>query len=141
MTDRDFSAQLAGYSLTTAEILYRLPDHPSLLQSFIWQDYDVHPRFPRLKRLPRFLDAQPGGQALPRDGGAQKADHASRGEVDRRRLSNALTDRSRFPNSTPPRPRAYPFGHSTICVQRNWAIGLAAPSGVTVASHTCVVRP
>ena len=46
MTDRDFRAQLAGFSLTTAEILYRLPDHPSLLQSFIWQEYDVHPRFP-----------------------------------------------------------------------------------------------
>ena len=53
MTDRDFKAQLAGYSLTTAEILYRLPDHPSLLQSYIWQDYDIHPRFPRLER---FLD-------------------------------------------------------------------------------------
>ena len=48
MTDRDFRDQLAGYSLTTAEILYRLPDHPSLLQSFIWQEYDVHPRYPRL---------------------------------------------------------------------------------------------
>jgi uncharacterized protein Usg len=46
--DRDFRDQLAGYSLTTAEILYRLPDHPSLLQSFVWQEYDVHPRFPRL---------------------------------------------------------------------------------------------
>lgn len=52
-TDRDFGAQLAGFSLTTAEILYRLPDHPTLLQSFIWQEYDVHPRFPRLKG---FLD-------------------------------------------------------------------------------------
>ena len=49
LPDRDFSAQLAGFSLTTAEILYRLPDHPSLLQSFVWQEYDVHPRFPRLK--------------------------------------------------------------------------------------------
>lgn len=47
-TDRDLRAQLAGYSLTTAEILYRMPDHPSVLQSFIWQEYDVHPRFPRL---------------------------------------------------------------------------------------------
>ena len=46
MADRNFQAQLAGFSLTTAEILYRLPDHPSLLQSFIWQEYDVHPRFP-----------------------------------------------------------------------------------------------
>ncbi|HEY7549359.1 MAG TPA: protein usg, partial [Hyphomicrobiaceae bacterium] len=33
--DGDFRAQLAGYSLTTAEILYRLPDYPSLLQGFI----------------------------------------------------------------------------------------------------------
>jgi uncharacterized protein Usg len=53
MSDRDFKAQLAGYSLTTAEIVYRLPDHPALLQSYIWQEYDVHPRFPRLKG---FLD-------------------------------------------------------------------------------------
>jgi uncharacterized protein Usg len=53
ITDRDFRAQLSGYSLTTAEILYRLPDHPSLLQSYIWQEYDVHPRFPRLRS---FLD-------------------------------------------------------------------------------------
>ena len=49
-TDRDFGAQLAGFSLTTAEILYRLPDHPTLLQSFIWQEYDVHPRFPTAER-------------------------------------------------------------------------------------------
>ncbi len=53
MTDNDFQAQVAGYSLTTAEILYRLPDHPSLLQTFVWQEYDLHPRFPRLKG---FLD-------------------------------------------------------------------------------------
>jgi uncharacterized protein Usg len=52
-TDPGFRAQLAGFSLTTAEILYRLPDHPSLLQSYIWQDYDEHPRFPRLRT---FLD-------------------------------------------------------------------------------------
>jgi len=29
---------LKGYSLFTAEILYHLPDHPRLLQSFVWQD-------------------------------------------------------------------------------------------------------
>jgi len=51
--DQGFRAQLAGFSLTTAEILYRLPDHPSLLQSYIWQEYDEHPRFPRLRT---FLD-------------------------------------------------------------------------------------
>jgi len=51
--DADFVKQLKGFSLTTAEILYRLPDHPSLLQSYLWQDYDLHPRFPKLKE---FLD-------------------------------------------------------------------------------------
>jgi uncharacterized protein Usg len=51
--DRDFSEQLTGFSLTTAEILYRMPDHPSLLQTYVWQEYDIHPRFPRLKH---FLD-------------------------------------------------------------------------------------
>jgi uncharacterized protein Usg len=47
-TDRHFEAQLQGFSLTTAEIYYRLPDYPALLQSFIWQDYDCAPRFPKL---------------------------------------------------------------------------------------------
>jgi uncharacterized protein Usg len=51
--DRDFRAQLTGFSPTTAEILYRMPDHPSLLQTYVWQDYDIHPCFPRLMR---FLD-------------------------------------------------------------------------------------
>jgi uncharacterized protein Usg len=40
--------QLQGFSLTTAEILYRLPDLPRLLQSYVWQDYDVAPKFPKL---------------------------------------------------------------------------------------------
>ncbi|MDX2257438.1 MAG: hypothetical protein NW205_00825 [Hyphomicrobiaceae bacterium] len=50
---RDLTRQLEGYALTTAEILYRLPDHPSLLQTYIWQDYDLNPEFPNLRR---FLD-------------------------------------------------------------------------------------
>ena len=44
---------LGGYCLTTAEILYHLPDHPTLLQTYIWQDYDLKPHFPVLRR---FLD-------------------------------------------------------------------------------------
>ena len=48
-----FRKQMEGYSLTTAEILYRMPDHPALLQSYIWQDYDIFPEFPVLKK---FLD-------------------------------------------------------------------------------------
>ncbi len=49
----DFRRQLEGYGLTTAEILYRLPDHPKFLQSFVWQEYDLFPKFPTLSR---FLD-------------------------------------------------------------------------------------
>lgn len=49
----DFRKQLEGYGLTTAEILYRLPDHPRVLQSFVWQEYDLFPKFPTLNR---FLD-------------------------------------------------------------------------------------
>ena len=48
MTDRALIAQLDGYGLTTAEIHYYRPDHPSLLQLFVWQDYDVTPDFPVL---------------------------------------------------------------------------------------------
>lgn len=45
--------QLKDYRLTTAEILYHLPDHPQILQSYVWQDYDLAPDFPTLRR---FLD-------------------------------------------------------------------------------------
>jgi uncharacterized protein Usg len=48
-----FRKQIEGYSLTTAEILYRMPDHPALLQSYLWQEYDLFPQFPELRR---FLD-------------------------------------------------------------------------------------
>ena len=44
---------LNDYRLTTAEILYHFPDHPSLLQTFVWQDYDLIPRLPVLTH---FLD-------------------------------------------------------------------------------------
>lgn len=52
-TDRDFAAQLSGHRLTTAEVLYYMPDHPNLVQSFLWQTQDLAPRYPRLIR---FLD-------------------------------------------------------------------------------------
>ncbi|WP_051335328.1 usg protein [Methylocapsa acidiphila] len=51
---KDFIKQLAGYGLTTAEILYRLPDHPRLLQTYIWQDYDIAPDFPTLIKFLAF---------------------------------------------------------------------------------------
>jgi uncharacterized protein Usg len=48
MPETALSRQLQGFSLTTAEILYRLPDYPRFLQSYIWQDYDLAPKFPKL---------------------------------------------------------------------------------------------
>lgn len=50
----DFRKQLQGYGLTTAHILYRLPDHPRILQSYVWQDYDLAPEFPELGRFLAF---------------------------------------------------------------------------------------
>ena len=45
----DFEKQFIDeYRLTTAEIFYHLPDYPKLLQSYIWQDYDLAPQFPVL---------------------------------------------------------------------------------------------
>lgn len=49
----DLRLQLRDYRLTTAEIIYYLPDHPDLLQSFVWQHLDLPPDYPNLRR---FLD-------------------------------------------------------------------------------------
>ena len=46
--------QTRDYRLTTAEIIYHLPDHPDLLQSFIWQKLDRAPDFPELRRFLEF---------------------------------------------------------------------------------------
>lgn len=53
MIDRGFECQLRGWSLTTAEIMYRMPDYRGIMQLFVWQDYDIAPKFPRLIK---FLD-------------------------------------------------------------------------------------
>ena len=49
-----YELQVRGYRLTTAEIIYRLPDHPALLQSFIWQKFDLAPDFPELNKFLEF---------------------------------------------------------------------------------------
>jgi uncharacterized protein Usg len=46
--------QLNDYRLTTAEILYHLPDHPGILQTYVWQDLDLAPRFPVLSKFLTF---------------------------------------------------------------------------------------
>jgi uncharacterized protein Usg len=54
--------QLQDYRLTTAEILYRLPDHPEILQTYIWQDLDIAPRFPVLRKFLDFWEAKLDGR-------------------------------------------------------------------------------
>ena len=51
---QDFRKQLEGYGLTTAKILYRIPDHQRLLQTYVWQEYDLWPEFPELARFLQF---------------------------------------------------------------------------------------
>ncbi len=50
----DFKRMIAGHGLTTAQILYRMPDYPLILQSFVWQDYDLCPKFPGLFKFLTF---------------------------------------------------------------------------------------
>jgi len=54
--------QLRGYRLTTAEILYHLPDHPKLLQSFVWQELDIAPKFPVLHGFLDFWEREIEGR-------------------------------------------------------------------------------
>ena len=54
--------QLNDFRLTTAEILYRLPDHQDLLQTFARQDLDRTPQFPALRKFLAFWDRELDGQ-------------------------------------------------------------------------------
>jgi uncharacterized protein Usg len=58
----DFARQLQDYRLTTAEIIYHIPDHPSLLQTYVWQDLDLAPRFPILNKFLHFWEARLEGK-------------------------------------------------------------------------------
>src|SRR3981081_3642253 len=54
----DFRKQVLGYGLTTAEIVYRRPDRHWLLQTYVWQDYDLFPNFPALKDFLTFWETK-----------------------------------------------------------------------------------
>ncbi len=61
-TDRSIELMLRDYRLTTAEILYHFPDHPALLQSYIWQELDLAPKFPTLKKFLSFWERELDGK-------------------------------------------------------------------------------
>jgi uncharacterized protein Usg len=54
--------QMKDYRLTTAEILYRLPDHPDILQTYLWQDLDIAPRYPVLRKFLDFWESSLDGK-------------------------------------------------------------------------------
>jgi uncharacterized protein Usg len=58
----ELELKLRGYRLTTAEILYHMPDHPAVLQTFLWQDLDVAPKFPVLKKFLHFWETSLEGR-------------------------------------------------------------------------------
>lgn len=58
----DIEKIMMSYRLTTAEILYHLPDFPKLLQSYLWQDYDLAPKFPELNRFLAFWERELEGR-------------------------------------------------------------------------------
>ena len=59
---RDLELMMRDYRLTTAEILYHFPDHPNLLQTYLWQAIDLPPKFPRLTRFLDYWEASLDGK-------------------------------------------------------------------------------
>ena len=59
---RVLELQLLGYRLSTAEILYHMPDHPALLQTFLWQQMDLAPKFPKLHEFLEFWESSLDGR-------------------------------------------------------------------------------
>jgi uncharacterized protein Usg len=53
---------IKDYRLTTAEIVYRLPDHPEILQSYIWQAMDIAPEYPELRKFLSFWSRELEGK-------------------------------------------------------------------------------
>lgn len=58
----DFKKQLRDYRLTTARILYHMPDFEEILQEYIWQDYDLAPKFPELRGFLDFWECEIEGK-------------------------------------------------------------------------------
>ena len=56
MTSVDHRDETESYGLTTAQIIYHMPDHYDVLQDFVWQEYDLFPAFPTLRRFLAFWE-------------------------------------------------------------------------------------
>jgi uncharacterized protein Usg len=85
---RGFRKQVLGYGLTTAEIVYRRPDRRWLLQTYVWQDYDLFPNFPALKDFLAFWETTLDGPLFAVT--SFETDQACRAAQHRRRVPAAL---------------------------------------------------
>ena len=54
MPETETELMLRGYGLTTAEFYYRMPDYRSVINSYIWQNYDLAPDYPALFKFIEF---------------------------------------------------------------------------------------
>lgn len=61
MSRLDTEMMLKGYGLTTAELFYRMPDYQHVLNSYIWQEYDLAPDHPRLFEFIEFWQTKLDG--------------------------------------------------------------------------------
>ena len=61
MRPRETELMLKGYGLTTAEMFYRMPDYRNVLNSFVWQDYDLAPDYPQLFHFIEYWQDQMDG--------------------------------------------------------------------------------
>ena len=52
---------LLGYGLTTAEMIYRMPDYKNVLNTFVWQEYDLAPDYPKLFKFIEFWQSKLDG--------------------------------------------------------------------------------
>lgn len=54
MSSHETELLLKGYGLTTAEIFYHMPDYKHVLNTFVWQEYDLAPDHPKLFEFVEF---------------------------------------------------------------------------------------
>ena len=142
----DFVRQLQGFCLTTAEILYRLPDHLSLLQTYVWQDYDLAPEFPALHKFLDFwsnsLDGPlhsvrvahvrlVGSGRNPHGQGAIRAAlSAGRvGQISRRPFRLAWPSRPTMMWSWTATPSGWATAMMSSVILTSWADGVGSPDG------------
>jgi uncharacterized protein Usg len=62
MRPSETELMLKGYGLTTAELFYRMPDYRHVLNSYVWQDYDLAPDYPSLFKFIEFWQAKLEGE-------------------------------------------------------------------------------